>query len=338
MSDIIGIGNAISDILIKVDDDFFDKIPYEKSSMSLISYDEANQLLNLVTSNEYKYSISSGGSVANSIALLSQLDVKTSLIGNVSDDYYGKRFTKDIEDSGVKFTNLHNNQDKNSAKCIVLVSNDGERTLCTYLGCSSFLRFDNDKSSENLMDKAKYSYLEGYILDNELTKQEILTLLKSTNDTKFILSLSDKGCVQRNRSIINELVSSYTDTVIGNESEFSELLNLDELNKDNVNAAAKLLADNASLNNIIITLNKNGAFYINSDGVSYIETEQITPYDSTGAGDAFAAGYLYGVINNINPIKSCKIGHLLAGNVIQHLGARPNIEVTVINEQIQKIA
>ncbi|MBL6785791.1 MAG: adenosine kinase [Rickettsiales bacterium] len=337
MNNIIGIGNAICDILVKVEDDFFEQISYEKSSMSLISYEEANKLLDLIAANNYNYKISSGGSVANTIALLSTLNVKTSLIGNVSDDFYGNKFIKDIEKSGVNFLNYHNEQDKNSAKCIVLVSNDGERTLCTYLGCSSFMNLDNNKSLE-IFQNQNFAYFEGYLFDNANTSKEILNLINNKLNSKLILSLSDKGCIERNREAIENFIKK-THTLIGNESEFCELLGINEINKNNVSAANKIFENNNFIENIVITLNKKGAFFINKHTIEYITVEQIkNPIDSTGAGDAFAAGYIFGLVNNFDSVKSCKIGNLLAGKVIQHLGARPNIEEPEINIEIKKIA
>ncbi|MBT4921757.1 MAG: adenosine kinase [Rickettsiales bacterium] len=338
MLEVIGIGNAICDILVKVEDSFFEKIPYEKSSMSLISHDEANQLLDFIARAEYKYTISSGGSVANTMALLAKLGVNSEFVGNVSENFYGKRFVKDITASGAKFINLHEEEDTTSAKCIVLVAEDGERTLCTYLGCSSYLRFDDKFIKTNITSNIKYGYLEGYIFDNPLATKEIFKVLTATADIKYILTLSDKGCIERNRSVITEIIKLHTNTLIGNDSEFAELLDLDSLTKDNIEAASSLLQLYPNLENLVITFNKVGSCYINRSGITFVATEAVKPCDSTGAGDAFAAGYIYGLVRDLDPVKSCKIGNVLAGNVIAHLGARPDIAMPLINEQIKKIA
>ena len=338
MTDLIGIGNAICDILVKIDDSFFDKIPYQKASMSLISFDEADELLNLIQEAGYNYTISSGGSIANSVALLAEFNIDTALIGNVSDDYFGSKFVNDIEKSGVKFINLHDKQDKNSAKCIVLVSEDGERTLCTYLGCSSYLSLNQNKDVLAKLDLAKYVYIEGYIFDNPDTTKEILNFIADNPCFHYVLSLSDKGCIERNQTVIDKIINEHAGTIIGNESEFAQLLNLNELTGNNVDNALKLFTSNQNLQNVIITMNKNGAYFADGSNITHIDTKQVKAYDSTGAGDAFAAGFLFGIVNNIDAIKSCKIGNLLAQKVIQHLGARPKIEVPVISEEIAKIA
>jgi sugar/nucleoside kinase (ribokinase family) len=338
MTELIGIGNAICDILVKVEDIFFDKIKYQKGSMSLISYQEADDLMNLIKNAGYNYSISSGGSIANTVALLSEFNIKTALIGNVSDDYFGSKFINDIEKSGVKFVNLHDAQDKNSAKCIVLVSEDGERTLCTYLGCSSYLNLNQNQPSLKKLENAKFVYIEGYIFDNPDTTDEILTFIDNNPQFHYILSLSDKGCIERNQDVIGKIIKDSAGTIIGNESEFAKLLDLESINANNVENALNLFKANQNLQNVIITLNKNGAYHIDGVKISQITTEQVKAYDSTGAGDAFAAGFLYGTVNKIDPIKSCKIGNLLAKIVIQQLGARPNIQVPVISEEIAKIA
>ncbi len=303
---ILGIGNAIVDILCKVDDSFLEKHNLIKNSMSLIDEDIAAKLSEL---NAEK--VTSGGSAGNSIAALAQLGCKASFIGKVGNDDFGKKFISEIEKTGTQFISDKNHH-KPSAKSFILVTPDASRTMCTFLGCAS--EITEDDIDEKAFKDMSILYLEGYLWDAPATisalKKAIFYAKK--NGVKVAFSLSDSFCVSRHKKDFLQLIQNDLDILFANEAEALEIApNLPELFSKN----KKLIA--------IVTKNDQGC-EVFFEGKSFLSgAEKIEKLvDTTGAGDAFAAGFLHGLVNDFDLEKSAHLGNLIASKIIQKFGAR----------------
>lgn len=306
MKKIIGIGNAIVDVLCKVDDDFLAKNALFKNSMSLI--DEAGaENLSALTAEK----ITSGGSAGNTIAALSQLGAKTAFIGKVGEDEFGKRFISEIEKTGVEFLS-HSNHQNPSAKSFILVTPDAHRTMCTYLGCASQIT-QNDIDEKAFKD-ASILYLEGYLWDAPETISALkkAILLAKENGVKVAFSLSDSFCVLRHKDDFLNLIKNDLDILFANESEAYEL-------SPNLH---KFFLNNKKLISVVTKNEKGCEVFV--DGKSFLspaaKIEKLI--DTTGAGDAFAAGFLFGLVNDFDLEKSAHFGNLVASKIIQKFGAR----------------
>ena len=306
---IIGIGNAIVDILCKIDDEFLVKNSLTKGSMSLID-DLAAQNLSKLKSEK----ITSGGSCGNTIAALAQLGVPCDFIGKVADDEFGRKYIEEIEKTSAKFIN--NNRAKNSsAKSFILVSEDAQRTMCTFLGCASEIS-END-IDDKTFESASILYLEGYLWDapNTILALKKAINLAKKNNVKIAFSLSDSFCVSRHKKDFLELIKNDLDILFANEAEAGELTNNANLD-DFFHDYTKLIA--------AVTRSEDGCMvYENGKKVVDMEAEEIEKLvDTTGAGDAFAAGFLYGLADGLNLKKSAHFGNVLAAKIIQKFGAR----------------
>lgn len=310
---IIGIGNAIVDLVCKADEEFLDLHNLAKNSMSLID-DETAEIMSILKPRK----ITSGGSVGNSIATLAMLGIESAFIGKVCDDVFGKKYIEEIEKTSAKF--LTKNFSKNpSAKSFVLVTDDASRTMCTYLGCAS--EITEDDLEDEMFQDAVILFLEGYLWDSEVT---ILALKKAIklakqNNVKVAFSLSDSFCVLRHKKDFIKLIKNDIDILFANKNEVLELTS-------EINFSAKKFQELFKSNtNLIaaITMSENGCVIFDKGKYLEIATENVANLvDTTGAGDAFAAGFLYGLVNKLDSEKSAKIGNALAGKVIQKIGAR----------------
>ena len=315
--DLIGLGNAIVDIIVNVEDNFLEINNLKKGSMNLINSDESEVLLK----NCKVIKKISGGSCANTVVSLAELGNKVQFIGRVKNDEFGNFFSKDIKKSNTIFSTPPVDKGPSSAHSIIFITPDAQRTMCTYLGAS--VEFEPIDVNHNLIRNSKYLYLEGYLWDSDLAKNafiEAANLAKET-DTKIILSLSDSFCVERHRESFLELIENYIDIVFCNESEVLSLFQENNLQRcqESISSICEL---------VIITLGSKGSILINKG-----KSEKIKPIllgkiiDTTGAGDLYAGGFIHGLINNYS-IKMCgEIGSLCAGNIITQLGSRSNINL-----------
>ncbi len=314
MSKIIGIGNAIVDILSKVEDEFLHVHHFEKSSMALIDETMDQKLTESVNPEK----VTSGGSAGNTIAAISELGGKTTFIGKVGDDEFGKKFISEIEKTGAEFSSndFHNSA---SAKSFIFVTPDAHRTMCTYLGCASQIT-EEDIKEEDFKD-AKILYLEGYLWD---APETILALKKAIklakeNDVKVAFTLSDSFCVVRHKEDFLNLIKNDLDIVFANEAEFLEVSGNEEFNLDN---AIKFFSQNQNLT-AFVTRSEKGCIAIKDKNAIEIAGQKVNNLvDTTGAGDAFAAGSLYGLANGKTLEESAKLGNILASKIIQQFGAR----------------
>ena len=305
---ILGIGNAIVDVLCKIDDDFLIKNQLTKSTMKLIDETEFHKLLLDLNIEE----TISGGSVANSIVGLSQLGNDVGFIGKVKNDDFGQKYEEGLKKEKVKFLYTKKNEPMPTGSCLILITPDSERTMCTYLGTAGKIS-DND-IDENYIEKAEMVFLEGYLWDEGEPKKAFDKAIKNSN--KVAMSLSDQFCVDRHKPHFLELVKNKIDIIFANEEEIMSLI--DAKNFDEIISFGKNIKKH-----MIITRGDKGAISINGQDISEIGTQKnLKIVDLTGAGDLFAAGYLHGYINNFSKEECLKKGTEMSSKIIQQIGAR----------------
>ena len=312
--DLIGLGNAIVDIIVNVEDQFLDLNNLKKGSMNLINSNQSEVLLG----NCKVIKKISGGSSANTVVSLAELGNNVEFIGRVKNDNFGNFFSLDIKKSNTIFNSLPIDEGPSSAHSIIFITPDAQRTMCTYLGAS--VEFEPKDVNYNSIKNSKYLYLEGYLWDSDLAKNAFLkaAMIAKESNTKIILSLSDSFCVDRHRKSFLELIDNYIDVVFCNESEVLSLFKQNELQscKESISSICEL---------VIITLGCQGSLVINKG-----ECEEIKPIllgeiiDTTGAGDLYAGGFIHGLINNYSIKKCGVIGSICAGHIITQLGSRSN--------------
>ena len=306
---ILGIGKAIVDILCKVSDDFLIKNSLTKSTMKLFS--DENQFKNLLTNLKIIKTVS-GGSVANSIVGLSQLGNKVGFIGKISDDNFGDKYEKGLKNEKVEYFYSKKKEELPTGTCLILVTPDSERTMCTFLGTAG--KITNDDIDSEIIKSAEITLLEGYLWDEGDPKKAFEKAISNSN--KVAMSLSDIFCVERHKSNFLDLVKHKLDIVFANEQEILSLIDSKSFND--------VISFSKSLNkNIIITRGAKGAVAIKNDKIYECEAiKNVKITDLTGAGDLFAAGYLHGIINNLQVNESLHKGTELAAKIIQKMGAR----------------
>ena len=305
---ILGIGNAIVDVLCKVTDEFLTKHSLTKSTMKLV---DETEFKNLLSSLKIEQTVS-GGSVANSIVGLSQLGNEVGFIGKVSDDELGQKYEDGMKKEKVKYLYKKKIEKIPTGSCLILITPDSERTMCTYLGTAG--KIDDNDIKEEEIKNADMIFLEGYLWDEGSPKKAFDKAI--THSKKVAMSLSDQFCVERHKPHFLDLVKNHLDVVFANEQEISSLI--DAKNFDEAISFSKELKKN-----IIITRGSKGAVSIKDNQVEVIEAKpNLKVKDLTGAGDLFAAGYLHGIINNLKT-KECLIkGTELSSKIIQIIGAR----------------
>ena len=305
---ILGIGNAIVDVLCKVDDDFLVKNSLTKSTMKLIDKDEFKTLLSLSNIEETV----SGGSVANSIVGLSQLGNNVGFIGKISDDNLGQKYEDGLKKEKVNYLYNKKKEPIPTGSCLILITPDSERTMCTYLGTAGKINeTDIDKS---IVKNSEITFLEGYLWDEGEPKKAFDKAIKYSN--KVAMSLSDLFCVERHKEHFLELAKNKLDIIFANEQEITSLID--------VSSFEKIITFSKQIKkNVVITRGDKGALSIlNNELVECEAQKNLNIKDLTGAGDLFAAGYLHGIINNLS-IKECLIkGTELSSKIIQKIGAR----------------
>ena len=305
---ILGIGNAIVDVLCKVNDDFLIKNSLTKSTMKLIDENEFKTLLSLVNIQETV----SGGSVANSIVGLSQLGNKVGFIGKVSNDNLGQKYEDGLKKENVKYLYEKKEEPIPTGSCLILITPDSERTMCTYLGTAG--KINDSDIDPKIIKNSEITFLEGYLWDEGEPKKAFDKAINNSN--KVALSLSDLFCVERHKKHFLELVKNKIDILFANEQEFLSLINSNSF--DEIVSFSKNLKKN-----IIITRGEKGAVAINNNEVVECPAKQnLKIKDLTGAGDLFAAGYLHGFINNLSTERSLEEGTKLSSNIIEKIGAR----------------
>ena len=313
---VIGIGNAIFDIVCEVSEEFLVKHSLVKGSMSLIDESIANKLSKL-----QPVKISSGGSAGNTIATISQLGNPSSFIGKVAEDEFGKQFIAEIEKSGTYYSSK-SYADSASAKSFILVTEDGQRTMCTFLGCAS--QITTNDIDEGVIKGHDILYLEGYLWDQDSTIEALKKAIQiaKNNKIKIAFTLSDFFCVARHKNDFLKLIANDLDILFANEQEIQELLDIKDITRDDFGHLNDFFAKNKNLI-AVITREKNGYIVFDHGKFSAQTAHKVNNVvDSTGAGDAFAAGFLYEFSNGKSAFEAAKKGNLCASKIIQKFGAR----------------
>ena len=305
---ILGIGNAIVDVLCRVDDAFLSKNSLTKSTMKLINENEFRNLLNDVKIEETV----SGGSVANSIVGLSQLGNEVGFIGKIKNDELGQKYEEGLKKEKVNFLYDKKDEPIPTGSCLILITPDSERTMCTFLGTAGKIS-DKDIKEKDLKD-AEITMLEGYLWDEGEPKKAFDKAINNSN--KVAMSLSDLFCVERHKKHFLELVQNKLDIIFANEQEILSLVNTNSF-RDVISFSKRIKKE------IVITRGDKGAIAINGDQVYEQKAKQnLKITDLTGAGDLFAAGYLHGVANKMSIDESLQKGTELSSIIIQKIGAR----------------
>jgi len=305
---ILGIGNAIVDVICKVDDQYLLDNKLTKSTMKLIDEQEFQKLLSTL---KIENTIS-GGSVANSIVGLSQLGNDVGFIGKVNADDLGQKYEDGLKKENVTYLYTKKKEPIPTGSCLILITPDSERTMCTFLGTAGKI-CDHD-IDEKIVKNAEITFLEGYLWDEGEPKKAFDKAISSSN--KVAMSLSDQFCVERHKSQFIELVKHKLDIVFANEQEILSLIGTKSF--DDVISYSKNLSKN-----IIITRGEKGAITINGDDVvEFSAQKNLEITDLTGAGDLFAAGYLHGIVNKLSINESLAKGTELSSKIIQKIGAR----------------
>ena len=309
---ILGIGNAIVDVLAKVNDEFLNKNKLIKGSMKLINKSEFEDLKKNIKIEK----VVAGGSVANTMAGIANLKGNPSFIGKINSDNFGEMYRKSLQDINVNFSYLERNEDLSTGASIILITPDSERTMCTYLGISSHLSAND--INENSIIKNELIFLEGYLWDKGISEKmfkHAINIAKK-NKIKIAMSLSDIFCVTRHKQDFYNLLKNDLDILIGNENEINELTNKKNL-LDSINQLKELNKL------IVITRSEKGSMAIKNNEIINCNSIKVNKVlDLTGAGDLFAAGFLKEYLDNSEVKKCLETGSILASMIIQKIGAR----------------
>jgi len=311
--DVVGIGNAIVDVLVQADDGLLDNFELTKGTMALVDEHQAETLYASVGPGLE----TSGGSAANTLAGVAQLGGRAGFIGRVRNDQLGGIFSHDIRSVGARFDTPAATTGPSTARCLILVTPDAQRTMCTYLGASVGL--DPADLDLDLVAQAKVLYLEGYLWDSDEAKAAFIAAAEvaRAHGGEVALSLSDAFCVERHRDSFQELVDGHVDILFANEMEITALYKSNSFEEaaDQVRGRCKVAA---------LTRSELGSLILNGEGSHVIEPFQLGPLvDTTGAGDLYAAGFLHGYTQG-QDLEACgRLGSLCAGQVVTQLGPRP---------------
>ncbi|MEH6646431.1 adenosine kinase [Sulfitobacter sp.] len=319
--DLVGIGNAVVDVISHSDDAFLDNMSIEKGIMQLIEQDRAEQLYGAMDDRLQ----TPGGAVANTVAGVGALGLNTAFIGRVNDDGLGHFYADAMTDNGIDFVNPPvADGDQPTSRCMIFVTPDGERSLNTYLGISTGLTSD-DVPTE-VAGNAKLMFLEGYLFDHDAGKtafREAARAAKAGGGMAGI-TISDPFCVERHRADFLQMIEHELDYVIGNEAEIKSLFETDDLEEAMTRTSALCPL-------MVCTRSGDGVTLIRgSERVDLPAPARITPVDATGAGDQFAAGFLYGLATG-RDLETCgRMGNLCGAEVISHVGPRPEADMMEI--------
>ena len=306
---ILGIGNAIVDVICKVNEDFISRNHLTKGTMKLI-FDEI-EFKELLSRLKIEKTVA-GGSVANSIVGLSQLNNNVGFIGKISDDELGNKYEEGLKKEKVNYFYRKKKESIPTGSCLILITPDSERTMCTYLGTAG--KINENDIDESIVRNSEITFLEGYLWDEGEPKKAFDKAI--TNSNKVAMSLSDLFCVERHKNQFLELVKNKLDIIFANEQEILSLI--DSKNFEDVISFSKQLNKN-----VIITRGEKGAVAIkNNEIIECKAKEELKIKDLTGAGDLFAAGYLHGYINKLSTKQCLEKGTELSSKVIQKIGAR----------------
>jgi sugar/nucleoside kinase (ribokinase family) len=320
--DVLGIGNALVDVLVQADEAFLARHGMEKGSMELIDAERARSLYEAMPPATEM----SGGSAANTIAGVASLGGRAAYVGKVSGDQLGDVFAHDIRSLGVAFENAPA-RDSSTGRCLIFVTADAQRTMQTFLGAAADLSpADVDPA---FIGAASVTFLEGYLFDPPPAKDAFVKASQSAHAAgrRVALTLSDAFCVERHREAFQDLVEHHVDILLANESEIRSLYEVGSFDE-----ALQIVRETADI--AALTRSERGSVVVSGDEIHIIDGERIGPVvDTTGAGDMYAAGFLYGLTHGHDLRTAGRIASICAGEVISHFGARPQTRLSELVQQ-----
>jgi sugar/nucleoside kinase (ribokinase family) len=311
--DVVGIGNAIVDVIAHAEDRFLAAQSMAKGAMTLIEAERAEALYARMGPGVEM----SGGSAANSMAGLASLGGRAAFIGKVRDDQLGAIFAHDIRAAGVTFRTPPAKAGPQTARCLIFVTPDAQRTMNTYLGAS--VELGPEDVEEELIAAAQVTYLEGYLWDKPRAKEAFRKAARLAHEAgaKVALTLSDPFCVERHRAEFQELVKGPVDILFANDAEIRALWQVGDFD-------AALAATKGQVGTAALTRSERGSVVLTGERIDRVPAEPVERVvDTTGAGDLYAAGFLYGLTNGRPPAEAARIGAIAAAEVVSHVGARP---------------
>lgn len=320
--DVVGIGNAIVDILAQAEDDFLRREDIRKGSMTLIDAARAADLFDKMGPT----TTVSGGSAANTVAGIAGLGGKAAYIGRVNNDQLGAGFAHDMKALDIHYPTKAASGGAPTACCIIMVTPDGQRSMNTFLGAST--DFSASDVDEDSIASSQVTYLEGYLFDKPPAKEAFYQAVKLAHkhNRKVALSLSDGFCVDRHRADFHALLKQGVDILFANEVEATALYE-----KNSLDEVLPLIAADCPL--VVITRGEKGAYILSGGKTTIVHAEPVAKVvDTTGAGDSFAAGFLYGITHGNNLPECGRIASICAAEVISHLGPRPQTNLQKLVE------
>ncbi|MFK7881017.1 adenosine kinase [Roseobacter sp.] len=317
--EVVGIGNAVVDVITHSDDSFLDLMGIEKGIMQLVDQDRSEKLFGSMNDRLQ----TPGGAVANTVAGVGSLGLQTAFIGRVRNDALGKFYASAMTDNGIDFVNPPvADGDTPTSRCMIFVTPDGERSLNTYLGISTGLTSADVPLS--VSGNARIMFLEGYLFDHDAGKTAFREAARATKAGNGIagIAISDPFCVERHRADFLSLIEHDLDYVIGNEHEIKSLFETD---------LETALAKTAEICPLVVCTRSGDGVTVLSDGKRVdVPVQEVIPVDATGAGDQFAAGFLYGLATGRDKGVCARMGNLCAAEVISHVGPRPQIDMKAV--------
>ena len=312
---IICIGNALVDSLEQIDELVIDELNLNKARMTLVDKERSNFLLQNMKNPFYE----AGGSAANTAYWISQLGGEAGFIGKISNDELGKQFQTSLKDSGLKDYTVFESEDNQTGLCAIFITPDGERTMNTYLGAGEYLSVED--LNIDAIKEAKILYMEGYLWDKPASKSAFLHAAKVNKESGGLnsISLSDVFCVEMHRESFISFIENDIDYVFCNEDELNSLLQ-----KNSIEESTKLFLEQfPKVEQLVCTLGSNGVLILESGNKHFFNASEAIVVDKTGAGDFFAAGYLYGLQKGLSVTESAEIANKSAAHVISEIGVRP---------------
>lgn len=312
---IICIGNALVDSLEQIDELVIDELNLNKARMTLVDKERSNFLLQNMKNPFYE----AGGSAANTAYWISQLGGEAGFIGKISNDELGKQFQTSLKDSGLKDYTIFEREDNQTGLCAIFITPDGERTMNTYLGAGEYLSVED--LNIDAIKEAKILYMEGYLWDKPASKSAFLHAAKVNKESGGLnsISLSDVFCVEMHRESFISFIENDIDYVFCNEDELNSLLQ-----KNSIEESTKFFLEQfPKVEQLVCTLGSNGVLILESGNKHFFNASEAIVVDKTGAGDFFAAGYLYGLQKGLSVTESAEIANKSAAHVISEIGVRP---------------
>jgi len=319
---VLGVGNAIVDVIAAVNNEFLAEHGDAKGAMNLVDQSRSAKIYTAMPPAQEH----SGGSAGNTMAGFAALGGKGAYIGKVKDDQLGNIFAHDIRSAGVDFLTAPSNDETPTASCMILVTPDGERTMHTYLGAC--VNLSEDDIAERDIENAEIVYFEGYLWDMDAAKKAFLKAMKiaHTSGGKVALTLSDSFCVGRFRSEFLDLVEHHVDILFANEDEITSLYQVETFDE-----ALQHVAGHVSI--AALTRGEKGCVIVTPGEIHIIDAVETQVVDTTGAGDLFASGFLYGITNGYSLAEAGKVGGICAAEIISHIGARPESDIKMLVEK-----